>query len=362
MELARHIREVKQFGHGVGQFPDPAMDIKHTFSSAFSLERERRLCRFADMNQANESLRGLKAQRENKDLKAARDLFDNSIMRREYPELDAKHPLDRSYFQSLLLEGAVPEEKSLPDVNRKEIDVIDPLDLLKLPDDQLGAWLIARMPKKMIQAIDPSEDPTRVGQHFKDRVLRSQEDWLHEGKIRDPLVLSVTLEHYRKTREELDGVLREHSIRVPDKKGDVASLGDRNLTRREYLSLLKLLWRDEIKLEEIAIAARVNVESLRTFTGTHADATKRVEEMYTNITYEELGPKETLKGFGIGISPDTRRAYLNLIQGKPADFREALPDARATASIAPTSLMFVPGETAAVWEKEPRRAYQFLIP
>ena len=138
------------------------MDIKHAFSSAFSLEREQRLCRFADLNNAYESLRGLKAQRENKDLKAALDLFDNPVMRRDYPALDEKHPLDRSYFQSLLLEGAVPEGKILSDVNRKEIDVIDPLDLLKRPDDQLGVWLIARMPEKMIQAIDPSKDRKSV--------------------------------------------------------------------------------------------------------------------------------------------------------------------------------------------------------
>ncbi len=84
----------------------------------------------------------------------------------------------------------------------------------------------------------------------------------------------------------------------------------------------------------------------------------RSRQLYGNLSFQELGPQETLKSMGFRIGPDTQRAYIRLRRGQDPDFGVATEQEAGEDAIPAFTLQ--PGETAAAWERTPARALEFF--
>jgi|GEM_PF-5575630 len=352
------------------------MFIHTHHSTAFNTDQEHRLCRefaFRGPEDAAETLKAPDLMSRNEDIKKAREIFDNPQTRKEYEQINGQHVLDRTYFQALLLDNALPADKGYTDIERRDINVTDPFNLTDLPDNSArGNWLIANLSEEFVKSIDPSlsdpkSDPARLGQIYMDHIARAKEQWLRDGTVTDTLISRMPLERYAKMRTDLDAVFLTYGVRVPHTEGNNDVLGDRNLNRREYFVILAKYWKGELTKKELGVMLNKDAvgslpnaaEKMRQLVGESSEDVRSAQSKYIDISLSELGPEETLVSMGITMTPQAKSAYLNLIQGKPANFGDRVASVDGEPE-PPDDISITPEQGAGTWERYPERAVPFL--
>ena len=154
----------------------------------------------------------------NKDIQSALSLVDNPSIRRQFPEVSAQKPQDRSYFQALYLNSILPaDRKGYESVKRDQISVADPFNMLQMSDAQRGQWVIDNLPQDVVAKIDSGNtDPQRLGEVLGFRIQNAVNEWNQIGAINDDFLKALPLIRYRFIRENLDSVLKSQGIRIPE--------------------------------------------------------------------------------------------------------------------------------------------------
>lgn len=353
------------------------MYTNHFRSPAFRIDSESRLCRFGEKSpeHAHETLASFETMHKNEDLIRARAQFDNKDTRAEYPEIGGDNVLDRAYFQALLLDSAITaDDKGYEDLKREDLNVADPFRLAELPSDlDRGRWLVANMPLDLLRSMDEqlkdvtdkkditdAEQLERLGQEYMDRVTRADLRWEKKGEFADPVLRRIPLERYRSIRLEVDAVLEKNGVRVPHTESDLSTMGDTNLTRREYLTLITLVWKGAVRVDEVKAAAASGIGAVRGVITDKSAVAEGAQKRFVDLSLEELGPNETLSGLNIVITPDMRRAYVRAATGRDPDYGVPVQTADGLAVLPEQVITLAPDQTAATWERYPERALPFL--
>jgi len=350
----------------------------HIHHPAFRGEHEARLCRMADFERspqhAHEAVSSYQEMRDSPNLVAARAQFDNPDMRRLYPEMEGKRPLDRAFFTALMLSSTLPDGKTdYRDLDRADMTITDPFGLGAMEDQELGEWLDKNVQPELIKKIDKTPKPTtqpeldvwygRIGIAYKDRMGNANKEWKRSGKLDDVVVARVPLERYRTIRKDVDTIFAKAAIRVPGIDADKTDLGDNSLTRREYLTILSFVWKDttgtflETLTEE---ANRGGVEGVRDLVKNTATAPSAVDRVYVDLSLEELGPSETINNLGITIPVDLSANYTKALTGKNPDQSIVVDTTEGMFEEPVDGMKIKPEDSAAVWGTHPERAYPFL--
>lgn len=344
----------------------------HFHRPAFRTEKEARLCQRENAERAREAVSAYQQMHENKDIVSARAQFDNPELRREYPQMTGKQPLDRSFFMALMMGSSLPvERKGYGDIERKDINISDPFRLAKKTNKEVGEWLSKNVQPAILKELDAAPKPTtepelttwleRMGQLYKDRMARGAREFARTGTFNDTLLSKVPLERYATIRKDLDALFRKEGIRVPGIDVDKSQLGDNNLTRREYLALLSLIWNDtEDIMGPLAVEAAKGVQFVRTFIKTKQPAPSEADRAYIDLSLEELGPSETLSGLGITVPVDLRKNYNNALVAREGDDPEYIETEAGPVLTGRPKIIINPEDSAATWDKYPARAYPFL--
>lgn len=352
------------------------MHTNHFHFPAISISSERRLCHLGEQTpeRAYETYTSTDAMNKNESIKEMRLQFDNLYTRAEYPEMNGDNVLDRAYFQAMLLDSAIADGKEYKEIKREDLNVADPLGLMAMASDlDRGRWLTANLPLDLLKSLDDTleeitdkKDITeasqleRLGQIYRDKVILSSEEWIKKGAISDPVVRRVPLERYRVISNDVDKVLEDNGIRVPHIESDLSTMGDTNLTRREYLTLLSLVWKGSVTVEEIAAASASGTAAIRTLLGVNESVVAGVQRRFVDISLEELGPSEMLSGLNVEITPDLRRSYVRAATGKDPDFARVVPGSDAEKMMPERVVTLAADQTAGTWNRYPERAYPFL--
>lgn len=330
----------------------------HIRTLANHTERESRLLRFAgeiqDISTAAESRDAFEAANKNPALKQVLDIYDNPLMRSKHPIL--RNAVDRSYFIALLLDKTV--STAVPPKSYKETvraDIRNPiLPTGMFPDVvvpgggvppvanavDVGNRANAFMSKENFAKL--SSNPSamaQAGQAYLNQLAAYQPKW-NAGQVPTPqeqLLVDTVVDYYAFCRTSLNKILEDNHILVPEEQraGSYLSAG---LERAEYFQLLSLMW--DGKATDIAAAATKGTEALRTFIGIPANvaSTKRANEIYTDRSFRELGPNETLNRFGVTLGPSLTFDYHAARAGK-----DAIPSAQTWIARPDHAIAFLDG-------------------
>lgn len=294
----------------------------------------------------------------NKDIQSALSLVDNPSIRRQFPEVSAQKPQDRSYFQALYLNSILPaDRKGYESVKRDQINVADPFNMLQMSDAQRGQWVIDNLPQDVVAKIDSGNtDPQRLGEVLGFRIQNAVNEWNQIGAINDDFLKALPLIRYRFIRENLDSVLKSQGIRIPENE---IAMGQPNtgLNRAEYLSVLGAVWKGDLTFDQINKSATQGVDDVRALIGGFTGVYDDIQRTYVDLSLEEMGPSESLNALNLIVTPDLRSAYLLSVRGMNPSF-PTLTDPEK-AAMEPTVIL-KPDETASTWPLHPERAFRFL--
>jgi hypothetical protein len=295
-----------------------------------------------------------KNMRQNPDVIAARHILDNDMMRRQYPQLEGQNPIDRTYYQALVLDK-VFKGKEYKDLKREDMAIYDPFGLLEMTNEQRGNWLLTNINPTFLKTIENTDDPERLGQTYKDQMLRAKTEWERTGNIKDETTVQrLPIERYLQMRQTVDAVLQKNGIRIPAFENEMRNLGNVNLSRREYFLLLAKIWRGELDMETLDNAAgsaqEEKLEKVRDLIRDNINNSDSVEKLYIQMALPELGSTEALNGMGIFVTPNLIQAYINALKNP----------SYGPASSVSRNVTLAPGQGAASWEAHPDYAYEFL--
>lgn len=239
------------------------------FFTGRGIEQERLLCSFAEGGrEAAQTLRVERAIRENQAIADMRRLYKEADVQKDYPEISGERNVNQAFVEPLLLEGMLPKNVDIQDVGHKDLRPFDPLRLVQrfADDAALGEWLMDHFDGSILRQLQDKTDAAILGAAYRDAVDHADRTWndkQHNDKKEltdtDKLLLRMPLEYYRGVREGfkgekgLDDVLRNYGIRVPDKENvGLRDLGNGNLNRTEYFSLLVLCAKEYVDLQKVA--------------------------------------------------------------------------------------------------------------
>ena len=329
-------------------------------------QKENRLCQKhigtgpESLGGARDSVDAHEKMSNNPHLKSAMDLYDNDIVRSEYPELTSHSP-ERPYLVTLLMEGMI--EDGVPadyeNLDKSNIDAFDPFNFVEKysSPEKMGVFLKSFLNDDILSEIHGSgrsaSDSALGGEYLaiigQQRLLSSR-----DNELDNKVFVQVNLEWYRHVQKKIDTAMTQHGVRPPGK--EMEFIGDRNrnpkmklsLTSQEYLTLVKNGVDDESNAsftdrEDLLSAARTPSNPLNA----------RTQKVFTDLSVDKFGPTETLKRFGVEIGEATRRRYVDARMGvvRGTDGREAPEGHPARPEIIPS---------AAEWRRSPEIAYQFL--
>lgn len=294
----------------------------------------------------------------NPEIRSALSMVDNPSVRRQFPEVSAQKPQDRSYFQALYLNSILPSDRNgYESVKRDQINVADPFNMLAMSDAQRGQWAIDNLPKDVVAKIDAGNaDPQRLGEVLGFRLQNAASEWNQTGTMNDELLKTLPLIRYRYIRENVDSIFKTHGIRVPENE---MLMGQPNagLNRAEYLSVLTSVWQGDITPDQLSASAMQGIDDVRLLVGGFSDKYKSVQRTYVDLSLEEMGPSESLDALNVIVTPDLRSAYLRSVRGMNPNFPMQTDPEKA--AMEPTVIL-KPDETAATWPMHPDRAFRFL--
>jgi hypothetical protein len=327
---------------------------------------ERRLC-YSHIGSGPESLGGAKESVDahekmanNPHLKGAMDLYDNAIVRTEFPELTSHSP-DRPYLVTLLMDGMIEDGVSADyeNLDKSNIDAFDPFKFTeKYPGpEKMGVFLKSFLDEDTLSEIHANgaaaSDTALGGEYLaiigQQRLLTSR-----NNELDNKIFVQVNLKWYRHVQEKLDSSLTRYGVRSPGMEMEFVEDRATNpkmrmsLTREEYLTLVKNGVEDEANTsfadrEKLLDAARAPVNPLD----------NRTKKVFTDLSVDKFGPTETLKRFGVEVGEATRRRYVDARMGvvRGTDGIEAPEGHPAKPEMIPS---------AAEWRRSPEVAYQFL--
>jgi hypothetical protein len=233
----------------------------------------------------------------------------------------------------------------------------------QLPDDDLAVSLV-QMPTNLRADMEaafrnrPSTySSTTVARFYLEEMNNAQNRFWVRGEIQDDDLkyLTTQVERYQAARDTLNSMLDKAGMRIPGVDSGKTFIRGNNLTRDEYLGLLRLVWNgDEVAvqkaIDEKLVGARKILEQ-------NKEENKRTLMVYTDISFERVGPSETLQRYGIDVGPVVIRDYLRQrYQGskQPGGVQPGLPGGAAAMN---------PGESAGSWKlmpDGPKKALRFL--
>jgi hypothetical protein len=309
---------------------------------------------------AKESVDAHEKMANNPHLKGAMDLYDNEIVRTEFPELTSHSP-ERPYLVTLLMDGMINDgvPANYENLDKGDIDAFDPFKFTEKHrgPDNMGKFLKSFLDEDTLSEILPNgaaaSDTALGGEYLRiigqQRVLTSRNEEL-DNKI----FVQVNLKWYRHVQEKLDSSMTTYGVRAPGMEMEFVEDRAANpkmrlsLTREEYLTLIKNGVEDEANAsfadrEKLLDAARKPTDPLDS----------RTKKVFTDLSVDKFGPTETLKRFGVEVGEAARRRYVDARMGvvRGTDGIEAPEGHPAKPEIIPS---------AAEWRRSPEVAYQFL--
>lgn len=315
---------------------------------AFRIERESRLLRFANIevpqSQAAEQVQNSKDRKTNAALKGAFDIYEDPHVLDRHPIL--RNPVDRNYFYALLLSNSL-KDRTIPykDIKRTDIDPTLPSGITPDVTDDLatGNNLGVFLPEA--RAGQLGAGPEARGAKYRELVESAKAKWDVAQPLEQDLVVDVTVDYYAYCRKELDAYLKASHILVPGEQKLDPGIGQ-SLTRDEYFKLLAFVWEKGVNGERSAgieafeaLPQPITSDILRTeIIGKPTDDMKHAGTMYAERSFEELGPAETLKQFGIVMGPRLQSEYAKMRSGK-----DAIPTAQTWLSQPQDALFFLEG-------------------
>ena len=320
-------------------------------SPAFRIERESRLVRFANIevpqSQAAEQMQNSKDRKTNAALKRAFDIYEDPHVLDRHPIL--KNPVDRNYFYALLLSNSLKVDRNTPykDIKSEDIDPTLPAGITPDIADNEGTGLRLEtfLPKERADQLGAG--PEAKGAKYQELVGQAKANWGVEQPLGQDLVVDVTVDYYTYCRKELDAYLKASHILIPDEQKLDPGIGP-SLTRDEYFKLLAFVWEKGVDGKE---KRSVGIEALRALPqpitsdtlrkeiiGKPTDEMKHAGTMYAERSFEELGPAETLKQFGIVMGPRLQSQYVQMRSGK-----DAIPTAQSWVEQPQSALFFLEG-------------------
>jgi len=309
--------------------------------TANPLERESRLAYFAHpetpMSQAAETMNAGAEVQKNPVLKQYLAIFDDPLVRSRHPVL--LKPVDRGYFYSLLLnQGIDPKLVDYKKAKKENITnpvlplgMIDPA--IMMDSDKVGARVNGFMDKDNLTKLGSTQGTLTRGGNFMKLLVAAKKEWDVGKSPSDPLVVDAVVDYYVFCRTSLDATLKANGVLVPKEQRIGVGFGD-NLRRDEYLALLTLTWNG--KGAGVVTAAKTRTAGLRALIGGRDVQVKRTLDIYSDRSFREVGPSDTLDRFGVTLGPSLTSDYFRAFTGK-----EPIPSAQTWTTRPDHALKFL---------------------